>query len=228
MKPLFVSYYTKEGDYNLYANNLRQSLISFNLEHEIEEVSSHGHWNKNNAIKPTFILKKMLDHHRPIIWLDCDCEIKQEPKLLIETGIWNADGRYVYDVVNYDLAIYRWIFKDNKEVKNIEEINEINNIDDYHSMFSGGVIGLDYNVKTLELLIKWVSECNENPLKREDQILDRIYQENKSHLKLNGLWLPKSYNRMNSHWPDVEPVIDHYYTNGGIFVGAQRFKGKLK
>jgi len=39
---------------------------------------------------------------------------------------------------------------------------------------------------------------------------------------IKSLWIPKQYNRMDSIWPNIEPIIDHTYTNGTLFDGKPK------
>jgi len=203
--PLFVSFYTDEGDYEKFAKQLETSLKKFDLRYQIDEIKSQRNWNLNNAMKANFILKKVLTNRCKVIWLDCDCEIIERPALFFE---------------NWDFTIYRWTkadFKINPAVNPAD-------IPDDVEMFSGGVMGFNYTAKSLEFLIRWVNAVNYDPKEREDITLDKIYKKYKNEIKLNCLWLPKSYNRMDKHWPTISPVINHYWEDGKIFSSQNQFK----
>jgi hypothetical protein len=83
-KPLIVSYYTKDTLYKREAEDLIASCKALDLEYEITEVPNLGSWEKNCCYKPTFLLKKLEEHQRPLIWTDVDSVILKTPTLLLE------------------------------------------------------------------------------------------------------------------------------------------------
>lgn len=205
---VIVSFFTGEGDYQKFATQLEQSCAKFSIPTFIEQVPSQGHWVKNNSMKPNFILRQLLKYRTKIIWLDADCEIISYPKLFEEY---------------FDFSIYRWTFdKNSKPINPIPNTDHPNSAEISHTIFSGGVIGFNYTVKGLELLIRWTTACNNNPLIRDDNVLDDIFNEYNKDIKSTNLWLPQSYNRMEKHWPTITPVIQHHWGDGRIFTGEQK------
>lgn len=81
MLPVIVSYYTKNSLYEKQVRDLVASCKALCLEYDIEAIDSFGSWSKNCCYKPAFILKKMLEHRRPIVWTDADSVIIKTPKL---------------------------------------------------------------------------------------------------------------------------------------------------
>lgn len=79
MKTKIVSFYADIENKNYYSicgEKLKQSLKRFNIEHEIEEIKSSNDYMLNCLKKPGFILKKILDSKKPIIWLDVDTDFR--------------------------------------------------------------------------------------------------------------------------------------------------------
>ncbi len=84
MKPIFISYYTKDTIYQDTINKyLIPSLKKLKLEYHIYNIETLGDW-KSNAIQKPIILQRALNDFpdRDIIWQDADSEILREPDLL--------------------------------------------------------------------------------------------------------------------------------------------------
>lgn len=77
--PLVISFYTEGTPYQLEAMSLIASCNAWEIEAEIEGVSSQGSWERNCAIKPFFIQKKLMEKKRPIFWVDADAVFKKRP-----------------------------------------------------------------------------------------------------------------------------------------------------
>jgi hypothetical protein len=81
--PLIISYYTKDTLYKKEAEGLIASCEKLGLEHEISEVPNLGSWQANCCHKPKFILEKLAEHKRPVIWTDVDSKILKNPEFLL-------------------------------------------------------------------------------------------------------------------------------------------------
>ncbi len=77
--PLVVSFYTENTPYQLEAMSLIASCNALGIDAEIEGIPSEGSWERNCAIKPFFIRKKLLEKKRPIFWVDADAIFKKIP-----------------------------------------------------------------------------------------------------------------------------------------------------
>ncbi|MCH9621115.1 MAG: hypothetical protein S4CHLAM20_05310 [Chlamydiia bacterium] len=82
-QPLIISYYSEGTLYEKEAVDLKASCEKLGLEHEICEVPNLGSWEKNCCYKPTFILEKLAEHNRPIIWTDIDSVVLKNPEILL-------------------------------------------------------------------------------------------------------------------------------------------------
>jgi hypothetical protein len=81
-KPLIVSFYTKDTLYEKEAGDLIASLKKLDLEHEVVAAPNKGSWSANCCYKPEFLLEKLEEHKRPLIWTDADSVFMQRPTLL--------------------------------------------------------------------------------------------------------------------------------------------------
>lgn len=82
--PLVVSFYTKDTPYEEEVQHLIHSCRKWEIEHEVEGVPSAGSWEMNCAFKPIFILKKLQEKNRPLLWVDADAIFMKKPTYLEE------------------------------------------------------------------------------------------------------------------------------------------------
>jgi hypothetical protein len=78
-KPLVISFYTKNTPYEEEIKKLLASLDRLGIESHIEGIESLGTWEKNCAYKPFFILQKMKEFQRPLLWVDADGVFLKKP-----------------------------------------------------------------------------------------------------------------------------------------------------
>ena len=83
-KPLIVSFYTEGTLYEKEALDLVASLDKLGLEHEVVAAPNKGSWSANCCYKPEFLLAKLEEHNRPLIWTDADSIFVQKPTFLEE------------------------------------------------------------------------------------------------------------------------------------------------
>lgn len=178
-----ISFYTANGKYPALASRLRKSCERFDLRHKIVEAPQQDCWHRTINLKPGFILQSLLDAREPVLWLDCDCEIRQPPKLLSNVAMTGTD-----------FAVYNW------QAHGDYDGSEITN--------SGGVSYWAYTAPVLDLLIRWQFACQNNPLAVDDETLDYVWKHFRPPVK--PLWLPKEYNWMWSNGPQ-DPVIERAF-----------------
>ncbi len=86
--PLIVSYFTKNTLYEKDAARLRLSCERFGLPFDIEGIEPFGKWHEHVCYKPLFILKKLKELKRPLLWIDADGEIVEKlPSLAFDCDI---------------------------------------------------------------------------------------------------------------------------------------------
>lgn len=86
-KPLIVSFYADragETTFADYADRFIGDCKALNLEHCVEQVKLQigCSWSHTCRIKPFFIHRKMLQLHRPLLWVDVDSRILADPVTL--------------------------------------------------------------------------------------------------------------------------------------------------
>jgi len=80
MTPTIISYYSDFNDtkyYENFANILTERCKSFNVHHDISELPSRGNYGVNCLMKPEFILSKIKEYKKPLIWMDCDTDFRE-------------------------------------------------------------------------------------------------------------------------------------------------------
>lgn len=79
---LYVSCYTDV--YREEAEGLIESLKKFDLSHRVELKPSLGSWDLNTKLKATYIQECLSDQNEPVVWLDADARVEQDPVLFNE------------------------------------------------------------------------------------------------------------------------------------------------
>ena len=81
IKPTIISFYSDFFDNNSYYYNFAQALISrcecFGANYIIEKLESKGSYKGNCLMKPGFILNKLIESKKELIWMDCDTTFKE-------------------------------------------------------------------------------------------------------------------------------------------------------
>lgn len=184
--PLVISFYTLKTLYQLEVQNLIASCKQFDLEAEIEGVKSFGSWELNCAYKPFFILGKLQELKRPVLWVDADAVFVQRP-------IWE-------DYFNADLAV------------RIETSLPYT----HPSKVMSGTLYVNYTPEAMGVLRDWIAECQKQltDLNRKEEFWDQIALRNvlqrQTAAKIHPL--PPAYVKIFDHPsdPQNEPIITHY------------------
>lgn len=83
-RPIIVSFYTAGTHYEQEAHALIASAQKFGLDYDITAVPNRGSWSANCCFKPEFLLAKLEQHQRPLVWTDADSVFMQKPVLFDE------------------------------------------------------------------------------------------------------------------------------------------------
>jgi hypothetical protein len=143
--PLVISFYTEHTPYQLEAMALIASCNERGIEAEIEGVPSEGSWERNCALKPFFIKKKLLEKKRPVFWVDADAVFKKSPNFSAFMGS--------------DLAF--------RQMKRFSH-------DKRFKYFSGSLF-LNYTKGGIRFAERWCDYCQEKIDQKADlQFLDQI------------------------------------------------------
>lgn len=144
LDPLVISFYTENSPYQLEVMALIASCQAHAIEAEIEGIPSEGSWERNCAIKPFFIRKKLLEKKRPVFWVDADAVFKKKPDFS--------------SMFHSDLA-----FREMKRFSN-----------DKRFRYCSGSLFVNYTPRGLEFVDKWCQHCKQRIDKKEDlQFLDQ-------------------------------------------------------
>ncbi|MCB1081187.1 MAG: hypothetical protein KDK69_05130 [Chlamydiia bacterium] len=81
MYPTIISYYTQDTAYEIQAKRLIASCEKFKLPYSIDPIPNLGTWERNCCYKPKYILQKLTDLNKPVLWIDADAEFVQKPTL---------------------------------------------------------------------------------------------------------------------------------------------------
>lgn len=81
MSFIVCGYYTKDTIYEEMAQTLEASLQKFKVPFYIQRIKSRGNWHDNTSYKPTFLLEMLEKFDDDIIYVDCDAEFFEYPKL---------------------------------------------------------------------------------------------------------------------------------------------------
>ena len=88
MNPTLISYYTNDPYYRSCANNLRLSCEKLNIPIIIDNLEGLGSYWKNTLLKPSYILNKLKELKKDLIWIDVDTRINEYPDCF---KIWECD-----------------------------------------------------------------------------------------------------------------------------------------
>lgn len=184
-KPIAVSFYTES--YAKMAARLEAGLRRVGIETDIVPIHTRGSWQRNCAYKPRFLLDKFLQHGRPIIWLDADATIQNNPTLFID------DYRRLND---YDIAV------------------RTSNTVPPHPWNAAmtGTVYLPNHKRTEELLRRWNRLCVLNPQRWDQYSLAMILQtEHKAGDSWKVFDLPEPYCAVADRRTTTElPIIVHW------------------
>ena len=146
--PLVVSFYTENTPYQLEVMSLIASCNTYGIESEIEGIPSEGSWERNYAIKPFFIRKKLLEKKQPIFWVDADAVFKKKP----------------------DFSFLRHCDLSFREMKRFFNQRQF-------KYFSGSLF-LNYTQNGIKFADKWCQYCQHRIDKKEDlKFLDQILEK---------------------------------------------------
>lgn len=183
--PLIISFYTEKTLYQFEVQNLIASCQHWNLEYCIEGIPSFGSWELNCGYKPFFILQKLLHFKKPLLWIDADGVIVNQPEDI--------------DAFSADLSV---------------RINEDCPTGHLSKVISSTVF-INNTEQGALLVRLWAEECyrNLNNIEREyeywDQagLRDAIFS-NKHHAKVAPL--PHAYAKIFDQKGGYAPIIEHF------------------
>ncbi len=186
MYPTVVSFYTRNSPYQLQAHHLVASCEKFGIPHCVEGIDSWGSWELNCAFKPFFIIEKMKQFRRPLLWVDVDAIFLRKPRQL--------------KVFSSDFAAYT-----DPELPS-----------DHPSKVRSSTLYINYTQGARDLLMQWVTVCQKqlaDPT-RQEEFWDQMALRDALLLSPHQAGtLPVSYIHILGHpsdeQKDSKPVIVH-------------------
>ena len=81
----YIAWYSENTIYeDIFHSHLEPTLKQFNLDYEAIPMPNYKRWNHNVALKPLVIKNALEKYKEPLVLLDVDCKINENP-LLFET-----------------------------------------------------------------------------------------------------------------------------------------------
>jgi hypothetical protein len=176
-----INFYTDK--YKQIAKQMEQSIRKFGFETELTHTTVKGNWLGTVQYKAQFMLDKLLEHKRDVLWLDADSVVNSYPELFC-----NFKG---------DVGVHYidWGRHTNGRRKQLE--------------LDSAVMYLAYNTRTIALLKAWVKAVAETPHRCEQltlQVLLETYTK-----KINVVNIPAEYCTIFDLMSDVpKPVIEQF------------------
>jgi hypothetical protein len=143
--PLVISFYTENSPYQLEALNLITSCQELGIDAEIEGLPCEGSWDRNCALKPFYIRRKLMEKKRPVFWVDADAIFRKKP----DFSFLNKS----------DLAF--------REMKRFSH--------DRRFKYAAGSLFINYTPQGIEFAEKWCDHCQQQIDKKEGlEFLDQL------------------------------------------------------
>jgi hypothetical protein len=176
---IVVSFFTKE--YCDEALRLVSSLEEFDIDHDITGISSRGSWIANVNYKAEFCRDKLVQYKKPIVWIDCDAEVKSYPVLFPELKDF------------FDIGL----FYRNRENRP-------------HELLSG-TLYFNNTSTAMRILDLWVSMCRANSTSWDQRNLNRVIEEYGDSVKIFEFpsSYVRIFDAEDMLW-DGDPVILHH------------------
>lgn len=185
MTPIVICYYTKDTGYENEVENLVTSCERFSLPCKVDAIDSLGSWEQNCCYKPRYILEKLDELKQPVLWLDADSVVVQNPTL--------------FDSLDSDIAL-----------RVVEKVP-----DDHPSKMISGTVFVNNTEKAREILKAWDLECKRMLQEEKEEVWDQIALRNvllASDAKVTPL--PRAYymvyDKIESEEMKKEAIILHY------------------
>lgn len=135
--PLVVSFFTKNTPYEKEAEEFIASCKTFGIEHEVEALESRGSWDLNCALKPRFLLQKLKEKKRPLLWVD-------------------IDGRFLQPLCAHDWDGCDFSLRVNAHLP-----------EDDPNTFYAATVYCSYEPRTVQLVEEWMLQCERDLAKSD-------------------------------------------------------------
>ncbi len=177
-----ISFYTLNTPYEQEAERLIESCKKWNLDYCIEGLPSQGSWEKNCALKPFYILKKIQTLQKPLFWVDADAAFLKAPD-------FSQFGEY-------DVA-----------VRSLEFLPE-----DHTSRVLSGSLFVNHTENAQKLIEAWCAECQLQQTDWDQVALRNVLARAPQTTRIGPLPVGycKIYDIDTFFIGDEEVVVEHY------------------
>ncbi len=160
------------------------SCKKFDLPYSIDPIPNFGTWEKNCCFKPKYILKKLIDLKRPILWLDADALIVQKPTL--------------FEALDADIAL--------------RIVNELPK--DHQSKMISGTVFVNNTPEALKVLQEWDLETEtlfkQDPHLWDQVSLRNVLQRSTAEVYALDSRYYQVYNKVEDEKTLHEAIIIHF------------------
>ena len=161
---------------------LEKSIQHFGYDYEIVEVDDRGTWEENCAQKPEVLYDALVKYEEDILYLDADAVIVRQLPLEELTS----------DMIRFYVMV--WTDPDTKV-----KVNEL----------LSGTLFLPYNEQTLDIVKKWVTHQQNNPMIWDQKTLGEVLNKmpDYKYVTFSAEWnYIKDY---HSKFITLDPIIIH-------------------
>lgn len=208
--PIVVNFHTPDRAYTEYAEKLAASCALHGIELFQKVLPKKQSWCETCALKGPFCLWAFEELKRPIIWIDADAEVRQNPIRIMES--------------NDDFAIYARLGGLVRRQAGREEIKLPANWpgDEKPRWFDSGTVMFNDTPAAHELLKRWAVLCLENPHLYDQWTLQQAWADTKMVTELRTDWLPHGYCKIDKMaWEKNQPkhlYIEHHCASAELRV----------
>lgn len=167
--------------YSIIVKELEKSIQRFGYDYEIVEVEDRGTWEENCGQKPKVIYDALVKYEDDILYLDADAVITRELPLEDLTG----------DVMRF--YIMEWTPPETG--KKIYEL-------------LSGTLFLPYNEVTLDIVKKWITHQQNNPMLWDQKTLSEVLNKmpDYKYVPFSAEW---TYIKDYHSKFDLDPIVIH-------------------
>lgn len=180
---IICAYYTKNTSYAEHSKILIESLVKYDLPHDITAIDNKGNWYANMQYKPMF-LKQMMEKHSPlsVIYVDVDAIFCRYPEYFDK----------LENEPDVNVAVH---ILDHRKYKRKSHPPEL----------LSGTIFLKNTAISKQIVDEWIQECSRDPKMWDQRALATVLRKHKYHL------LPEEYCMIFDYMQNVKnPVIKHF------------------
>ena len=176
-----VSFYTAGNVYATYGARLIESLQRFGVPCRVVAIDVQDSWEGVCARKAKFLLDAWHQSDVPIVWLDADAVVEQQPTL--------------FGAIQADFAAHRWTWEEN--------------LQDFGYELCSGTLYFGKTELARRLLEQWALRCEADPDTWDQVHLESAWCDVAAVDPLRTVWLPRPYLQIDGAAEPEPAVIRH-------------------